>query len=53
MMYKFQSAVHTVLALLQPRGSILQNDFLGGAQFKFDKDLTNFLPKSGFSTGLV
>ena len=32
----------TVSTLLQPRGSIFQNGFLGGVQFKFGYNLTNF-----------
>ena len=34
----------TVSTLLQPRGSIFQNGFLGGVQFKFSSKFTSFLP---------
>jgi len=34
----------TVSTLLQLRGSNFQNGFLGGVQFKFFKNLTNFYP---------
>ena len=36
------STVSTISALFEPRGSIFQNGFLGGVQFQFGSDLTNF-----------
>ena len=43
----------TVFALFESRGSIFQNGFLGGVQFKFGSNLSNFWPKTRFLTGVV
>ena len=37
-----QGYAHTVLMLLQLLGPIFQNGFLGGVQFKYGNNLTNF-----------
>ena len=46
-MPKYRTAVSTtVLAPIEPRGSIFQNEFLGGVQFIFD--LPGVVIKMGF-----
>ena len=44
---------NTVSTLLQPRGSIFQNRFFGGVQFKFGYNLTTVWPKTGYLTGVL
>ena len=43
----------TVSALLEPRGSIFQNGFLYGVQFKFGYNLTQFLPIYDLNLGFL
>ena len=45
--------MNTISTLFEPQGSIFQNVLLGGVQFKFGSDLTNFSPGYKNFTGVV
>ena len=50
---KILPKLNTVSRLLQLQGSIFQNGFLDGVQFKFGQNFTNFLLKVEFFTGFI